>query len=493
MVLVKIDRRAAIPVFLQIANQLRRLMEGGTLKVGSRLPATRNLAQALGVNRTTVCEAYQELWALGYIESRPGSYTRVRERGRIADARSRSGAGAIRWQEAAPRAGETVYRQMVASTGKIHSETSPGEINLSRLDMDSRLFPLEDFRRCLQHVLVRQGPSLLNYGEAQGYRPLREYIAARSRIHGLSVEADEILITNGSQQAIDLVFRLLAPKGETVAIESPTYANVIPILRYHECRILGVPMRDDGMDLDFLRRILKRQRPAFIYTMPNFQNPTGVTTSQAHREQLLQICSLHRVPLVEDGFEEEMKYFGKVSLPIKSMDQNRLVIYLGTFSKVLFPGVRIGWIAADRECIQRLLAIKRISDLSSTPLLQAALYDFCRREYFDRHVRRMHREFRKRMLTALSALRDHLPVEHVRWTQPTGGFLIWVKFLNRQVDEERFYRICARARVSVSPGAFYFPRVDGDKSFRVSISNLEEAEIREGLRRLGRAIRQAVP
>jgi DNA-binding transcriptional MocR family regulator len=491
MLLLKIDRSAASPVYLQIVRQLRQLIECGALKAGAKLPATRSLARALGVNRTTVCEAYQELWALGYTESRPGSYTLVRERGRIVQPRDRPHASAIRWQDAGPRSGAKFYAQMQAFTARAHPAGLPDEINLSRLDMDNRLFPLEEFRRSLQQVFVRDGRSLLNYGDAQGYLPLREYLAERSRIHGLSVAPSEVLITNGSAQAIDLVFRLLAPGGETVAIESPTYANVIQILQYHRCRILGIPMRHDGMDLACLCKALKRRRPSFVYTMPNFQNPTGVTTSQVHRERLLEICNQHRLPLVEDGFEEEMKYFGKVSLPIKSMDRNQVVIYLGTFSKVLFPGVRIGWIMADEECIRRLLAIKRMSDLTTTPLLQAALCDFCRRELFDLHVRRMHRIFRRRMQTALAALKEHLPADHVSWTEPTGGFLVWVTFRDAAVDEQRFYQICAEESVRVSPGIFYYPAAGRERCFRISISNLDEQEIQEGIRRLGRAIRRA--
>jgi DNA-binding transcriptional MocR family regulator len=492
MVFLKIDRSAASPVHLQIVRQLRQLIDGGALKAGARLPATRNLAQALGVNRTTVCEAYLELWALGYIESRPGSYTCVRARGRIVQPQDGFRKGIIPWRQIAPRAGEKFYERMREFTAKAHPPGSPDDINLSRLDMDNRLFPLEEFRRSFQRVCARDGRSLLNYGDAQGFLPLREYLAERGRIHGLSVTAPEVLITNGSAQAIDLVFRLLAPRGETVAIESPTYANVVQILQYHQCRIMGIPMRNDGMDLEYLRRALARRRPSFVYTMPNFQNPTGVTTSQVHREQLLEICNRHRLPLIEDGFEEEMKYFGKVSLPIKSMDQNQVVVYMGTFSKVLFPGVRIGWIMADADCIRRLLAIKRISDLSTTPLLQAALCDFCRRELFDLHVRRMHRIFRKRMQTALAALSRHLPPDHVSWTEPAGGFLIWVKFRDAHVDEEGFYKSCAREGVRVSPGAFYYPATGGEKSFRISISNLDETEIREGIGRLGRAIKRAV-
>lgn len=492
MVLLKIDRSASSPVHVQIVNELRRLMESGTLKVGARLPASRALAQALGVNRTTVCSAYQELWALGYTESRAGSYTTVRERGRIVQPLDPVKPGAICWKSATPGASESFCRQMEKYVAG-YRPSSPGmEIDLSRLDMDNRLFPVDEFRRSINRVLIRNGGQLLNYGDAQGYLPLREYIAERSRIHGLSAEASQVLITSGSAQAIDLVFRLLAPRGETVALESPTYANVIHILLYHRCKVLGIPMRHDGMDLDYLCRILRRRRPRFVYTMPNFQNPTGVTTNQAHRERLLEICVRHGIPLVEDGFEEEMKYFGKVSLPIKSMDRDQVAIYMSTFSKVLFPGVRLGWIIADKECIRRLLAVKRMSDLTTTPLLQAALCDFCRRELFDLHVRRMHRIFRKRMHAALAALREYLPETLVAWTEPTGGFLIWVRFLTRAVREDRFYEACAREGVLVSPGNYYYPTTNGESCFRVSISNLDEGEIREGIRRLGRAVRRAV-
>jgi len=253
---------------------------------------------------------------------------------------------------------------------------------------------------------------------------------------------------------------------------------------------MGIPMREEGMDLAFLRRALTRRRPVFLYTIPNFQNPTGITTSQVHREELLSVCEKFRVPLVEDGFEEEMKYFGKVPLPIKSMDKHRVVVYLGTFSKVLFPGVRVGWVIADKECIRRLMAIKRFSDICTSPLIQAALYEFCRREHFDVHVRRMHRIFRKRMQTALAAARQSLPAGYVSWTEPSGGYLIWVRFKEPGVDESRFHRCCYENKVSVSPGRFYFPAKSRDKYFRISISMLNETEIRDGIDRLGNAIRQ---
>jgi len=153
---------------------------------------------------------------------------------------------------------------------------------------------------------------------------------------------------------------------------------------------------------------LRKEKPALVYTMPTFHNPTGVSTDQAHRERLLSICEGHRIPVLEDAFEEEMKYFGKTTLPIKSMDKHQIVIYCGTFSKVLFPGVRIGWIAAERECIERLVAIRCFSDLAPNMILQAAMDEFCRNGYYDRHINRMHRTYRRRMQAAVRALREHI-------------------------------------------------------------------------------------
>jgi DNA-binding transcriptional MocR family regulator len=234
--------------------------------------------------------------------------------------------------------------------------------------------------------------------------------------------------------------------------------------------------------------VITQQHPVLLYTMPNFHNPTGITTSQAHREALLALCERHSLPLVEDGFEEEMKYFGKVALPIKSMDSGKVVIYLGTFSKILFPGLRIGFIMADAACIERLTAVKRFTDLSASNLAQIVLNDFCRRGCYERHIRRMHRAFRKRMKVALAAARDFLPAARVQWTEPSGGYLIWVTVAGRPADEQRLDEVCRRHGVVVSPGRYYYAGSAPQLQFRISISMLDEEQIREGFSRLGQAL-----
>ncbi len=489
MILPQVVRGSKTPIREQIAGQLRRWIDEGTLAAGEAMPSTRALAERLGVNRSTVCQAYQELWALGYLESRSGSYTRVRARARVVREPDRAGEGLIDWERVSSPAVAALVEHAAGS------DPAPGGedfINLSRLDMDPRLFPLETFRRCVSRVLSSDGDRLLRYGERYGEPTLRRAIAERARTHGMAVSPEQVLITNGSQQAIDLVLRLLAPPGSRVALEVPTYSAVLPLMAGHGLEPLGVPMCADGLDLDHLEWLLTRDRPRLLYTIPNFHNPTGITTSQGHREALLTLCQRHRLPLVEDGFEEEMKYRGGVTLPIKSMDAGQVVVYLGTFSKVLFPGVRTGWVIADPECIRRLAAVKRFSDLSSSGVLQAALAELCREGHYERHVRRMHKVFRRRMEVAQAALRRHLPAEAVSWTEPAGGYLVWVRFRPGVEDGDRFERLCARHRVVVSPGRNFFPKPVHDPCFRISISMLDEDAIEEGVARLGRAVRGLV-
>jgi len=488
MILLKLDRKHALPLYMQIVKQVEQMMEEETLVPGTKLPSSRTLAYQLGVNRSTVTNAYQELWALGYIESRPGSYSRIRKRHRMATPANKSKKGMIEWENVVSPASHNLYEIFQDFSPEYKDESTSKIINLSRLDMDDRIFPTDDFRRCMHQALMNNGARILGYGEHMGYGPLRETIAHRLQTHGISVTAEEILITNGSQNGIELVFKLLTVPGGEMAIESPTYANVLPLLKFYQTKIVEIPMTETGLDLDCLKNVLTKRQPAFLYTIPNFHNPTGVTTTQAHREALLSICEQYQMPIVEDGFEEEMKYFGKVPLPIKSIDKNQIVIYLGTFSKVLFPGIRVGWIAAEKECIQRLLALKRFGDLSSNSVIQATLYEFCRRGYYDLHIRRMHRIFRKRMHTALKAMKEHLPADKVRWQEPSGGYLIWIHLPNLDPEKSHLEEIFHQHGVLVSWGKKYFPHYQPQPYFRISISMLDEDEIEEGIKRLGDVI-----
>jgi DNA-binding transcriptional MocR family regulator len=439
-----------------------------------------------------VALAYQELWALGYLDLRPRSSPRVRERLRMAGPEDGVHTALVDWEKAVSPAAGLAYRAYLETEREAGLSYGRSPIDFRSLDMDRRLFPLESFRRAMSRALRKNGASLLGYpADRAGFPPLRETLARRLRGHGISVTAEEIFLTNGAQQGLDMVLRLVAAPGRAVAVESPTYRQVIPLIRLHGLKALEIPVRNDGMDLEVLAASLRSERPALVYTMPNFQNPTGVTTSQAHRERLLGLCETHRVPILEDGFEEEMKYFGRVVLPIKSMDRHRLVIYCGTLSKVLFPGVRVGWIAADRECVERLKAIRLFSELAGSAVPQAAVHEFLEGGAYDRHVGRMHRVYRKRMQTALRTLRRSLRPEWADWREPNGGYLIWLAMKpvsGRTVD---WVRLFAGQGVKVSPGKPYFFSRAPASRLRLSISTVNEDEIVEGIGRLAEAARFA--
>jgi DNA-binding transcriptional MocR family regulator len=487
MLLLTVDARADTPIHRQIVDQVRAKIDRGALRCGDRLPSTRRLAESLGIHRSTVALSYQELWSLGYVDMREGAAPQVRQRRGLAgvDASPRD---RLDWEAFSAPASRMVYAEDQAVPAA-PAGAEAGVISLATLDLDRALFPVTRFRECLNRALKQHGARLLSYGDRLGFPPLREYLSRRLRQHGITASPAEILLTNGSQHGLDLILRLAADARRGVAVEAPTYDTFLRLLRCHGYRVYPVPMTPKGMDLARLARVLRTTALAYIYTIPTFQNPSGVYAGQAHRERLLALAEQARVPVIEDGFDEEMKFFGNTVLPIKSMDRAGCVLYCGTFSKVLFPGCRIGWVVADPDCIARLGAIRRVQDLSSSSLLHAALWDFCERGYFDRHLALMHRTFKGRMRLALDALQRHIPPEHATWSEPPGGYLLWLQ-LPDGVGADAVAARCLRQGVRVLSGRHFFPRAPRTAYLRLSISNTGAAEIEEGIRRLAAALRE---
>jgi GntR family transcriptional regulator/MocR family aminotransferase len=502
--LLRIDTHSPVPLYRQIVEELRRRIDAGDLPDGYRLPGSRKLARQLGVDRSTVYKAYQELWALGYLESEPGSSSRVRRRLSPAAGTGAPASSRIDWQGRGPEAfreAEERYRaeesSAAARRARAADACSPGEegkqghgkpIDFTPLAPDRRHFPAEEFRSCLNTVLAQEGPELLGYGDPQGLAALRASIAERLRLHAIHVSPEELLITAGAQNGLELIMKSFAAAPAGIAMEEPSYSRAAALARSNGLRVQPVHMGPAGMDLAELERVIETAPPALVYTIPNFHNPTGITTDQAHREALLRLCTAHRIPIVEDGFEEELKYFGTSILPIKSMDSQGIVLYLGTFSKVLFPGLRIGWIAAPQAAIERLRVRQKFAMLCSSPADQAALELFCRRGFYDRHMRRMQRIYRGRMQTALRCLRQQLSPELATWHSPQGGYTIWLEIQGCTGSEARIVKHCAERGVLVSPGSEHSLDGAAGRHLRISLGETDEEEIRIGIRRLAGAL-----
>ncbi len=474
---ISLERSAPVPLYLQLRNQIAQFVASGKLPPGSRLPASRDLAEQLGVNRATVSNAYDQLVAEGLARSHVGQGTFITGRPEphpTAD---------MTWPFS--RAMEAAGRQPRHTTPRTEH---PNPIDFASLVPDEELFPIEPFRDVLNEVLDREGKQLLQYGPVAGYGPLRDYIAARLAERGVQASPDEVQIVNGSQQGLDLVFRTLVDPGDRVAVESPTYSAVLPVLAQYQAQLLHVPMTHQGMDLRALEVALTRQPAKLVYSMPTFHNPTGITMDLESRKKLLQLAMKHRLPVIEDDFESELRFAGQELPPLKALDEMGLVIYLGTFSKGLFPGLRLGWIVAPHAVVETLSRTKMFSDYHSSPLLQAAVLEFCRRGHYQEHIRRLTKIYRKKSRRLVEAMTRYFPDE-TSWTEPDGGYAYWIT-LPEGVSSQALLSESARAGVVFTPGNHFFTGDEGDGSFRMSISRVPLDRIDEGIQCLGEILQR---
>lgn len=475
---LELQRDVPMPLYLQLRNQIAHLIATKRLAPGTRLPARRDLAEHLRVNRATIANAYDRLVADGLARSHVGQGTFVTEA---------PGAGAsteaFRWPLS--RAMEAVSR--FGQLPKPQTE-HPNPIDFASLVPDEELFPVERFREVLDSVLRREGKQLLQYGPSEGYGPLRDYIASRLAERGVSVAADDVQVVNGSQQGMDLVFRTLVDPGDGVAVESPTYSVVLPVLAQYQARIQEIPMTASGMDLEAFETVLARGQVKLLYTMPTFHNPTGITTDLESRKSLLALAERYRIPIIEDDFESDLRFDGQALPPLKALDPADLVLYLGTFSKGLFPGLRLGWIVAPPGVVDTLNRTKMYSDYHSGHLHQAAILEFCRRGYYDEHLRELAMIHRKKARRLVAALSRHFPPE-ASWTEPQGGYAFWVT-LPEGLSSQTLLNESARAGVLFTPGQHFFVSELGDRHLRLSISRAPLDRIDEGVKCLGEIVKR---
>lgn len=474
---VQLDRTSPVPLYQQLEAHFEALIEDGSLRPGAKLPATRDLAAKLGINRNTVTSAYEALATKARVHSHVGQGTFVAEP-------SQQTATSHRWSFS--RAAQAA-REWVRFPAE---ETQhPDPIDFATLVPDEDLFPVEPFRVVLDEVLAQQGKKLLQYGPAAGYPPLRRYIAARLAHRGVETTPDNVLVVNGSQQALDLICRTLLDPGDSVVLESPTYTIVLPLLAQYRAEIEEVPMTPRGMDLTVLEGAVLRSRPKLLFTMPTFHNPTGITMDLASRERLVTLATRYRVPIVEDDFDPELRFDGESLPPLKAFDDKDCVMHIGTFSKGLFPGLRLGWIVAPAAVVDALGRSKLISDYHTSLVLQAAVLAFCERGHYDEHLERLAGIYREKRRTLVAALEKYFP-ENVTWTHPEGGFAFWIT-LPETLSADTILTEAAAEGVVFTPGGHFFAHQGGSRFFRLSISRVPLGRIEEGVKRLGNVLRRS--
>jgi 2-aminoadipate transaminase len=362
----------------------------------------------------------------------------------------------------------------------------------------SEVFPIEEFKEACIRVLENNGPKSLQYGSTEGYKPLREMIARHSLRYGIEVTPDNILITSGSQQALDLLGKIFINRGDRILVESPTYLGALQAWNAYGAEYVSVPADENGMQTDALEEAL-RCGPKFIYVLPNFQNPTGVTLTLERRKKLVEMADRYGVPIIEDDPYGQLRFEGE-HLPAVEVVDGRIratngcysgnVIYLSTFSKILAPGIRLAWVIAPPEVIFKLVQAKQGADLHTSTFNQIVAYEVGHQGFLDKHILKIREVYQQRRDVMLDALEEHMP-EGVHWTHPLGGLFLWAT-LPEQLKSSEILKEAVKEKVAFVPGDSFYPNGGGQNTMRLNFSHSNPEMINEGMARLGRVVKKAV-
>jgi len=358
------------------------------------------------------------------------------------------------------------------------------------------LFPLREIEEACRHILREDGARALQYGATEGYGPLKEYLADSVRKYGIPAVPDNVLLTNGSQQALDLVGALFIGPGDYVITGRPTYLGAIQAWDTYEARYQTVEEDENGMIVDQLEDAYEQvlaasgHPPRFIYVLPNFHNPAGTTLPLERRQQLAEIATKLNLPVVEDDPYGQLRYEGEDIVPINALIPER-TIYLGTFSKTLTPGLRLGWIICPEVLIQRFVQAKQGADLHTSTFIQYIANDICQRGLLKPHVKQLREVYKERRDTMLDALAEFWP-ESSSWTRPQGGLFLWAR-VPEPIDTLEFSKTALAEKVAYVPGIHFYPNRDGGhNAMRLNFSYCPPELIVEGIRRLGVALKNIV-
>jgi len=360
------------------------------------------------------------------------------------------------------------------------------------------IFPVEEFKEACIRVLDEHGSEALQYGTTDGYLPLREMISRHTNQYGIKVTADNIMITNGSQQALDLLGKIFINPGDRVLVESPTYLGALQAWNTYNAQYVTVPSDDEGIQVDKLEMAL-RAGPKFMYVLPNFQNPTGVTLPLERRERLVELADRYGVPIIEDDPYGQLRFEGKHIPTVEYLDDqlhgngtsyHGNVIYLSTFSKILAPGIRLAWVVATPEIIQKLVTAKQGADLHTSTFNQIVAYEVGRKGFLNDHIKRINSVYKERRDIMLEELEKNMP-EGVKWTKPLGGLFLWVSLPEICNSKELLIKAVEK-KVAFVPGESFYPNGGGLNTMRLNFSNAQPDMIRIGIRRLAETIKESI-
>jgi DNA-binding transcriptional MocR family regulator len=482
-----IERDSETPIYLQIRNQIRAMIFDGSLTAGFVLPPERKLADSLGVNRSTVLTAYRELKADGLVDSHVGKGTVVLAHlSEISDTYQAVQPPLWRqyFNQSAERCNDPLLRNILEIANRQDIISFAAGISGYETDPVHALTGIEE------ELLRQPNHFALKHTPTEGFYSLRENIAKLMEKRGTKCNPEEIMVFSGSQQGIDIAARVFLDPGDIVIVEEPSFFSALQIFQYAGARIIGIPADENGMRIDLLEQALQRYRPKFIYTIPTYQNPSGISMSLERRKNLIELAYKKKVVILEDDPYGELRFEGSKLPTFKELDKYGYVIYLSTFSKIIFPGIRIGWMCAQKPVIHQFTMAKQLADLHANSISQWIVDRFLSSGKLEEHLKYICSEYRKKRDIMIEALLDN-PVDGLEWNKPLGGFYIWCGL----PDGLPYSALLAKASekgVAYVPGNTFFLGGRGENYIRLNYTYPPKENIVTGVKRLKEAIEETI-
>lgn len=473
MIFSSLNLNSEEKIHIQIENHIKNEINNGLLQKGSKLPSTREVSKLLSISRNSVITAYENLEEEGIIESLKGRGTFVK-----ASSKMQKGDLTINWEDMINDYGKLCEELDIVKT---ELPWKKGMISFKSIAPDGSLFDLEEFKRSFLNAFSLEGDKLLNYGYAKGYKPLIEYIKKYMKNKGVSLEGRDVLIINGFTEGFDILLSTLTIDGDKVACEEPTHNTAIKMMKTHNLDIKPIKMNKDGIDIESLEKTLKESKPKFIYLIPSYHNPTGIVIKGEKRQEVYNVCEKYKVPIIEDGFNEELLYSSSHVAPIASLCSNgNGVVYVGSFSKILFPGLRIGWIFGDARLIDILESVKRERNIHSSFIDQAVFYKYMESGAFKKYMKKIRKHYKDKYNFTLEQVKKYIPNDYILGE---GGLHIFIKL--KGINGRDVLKECYERGVVFMPGDIFYNGDNGEDTIRLGFSRVSEEEIEKGIKIIG--------
>lgn len=464
-----LDRQGNEHLYIQLYKFIKNMIINGEINPHEKLPPIRKLSKILGINNVTIVKAYDMLEAEDYVYKKIGSGTFVSE------------IGNIKYDER-----EDIYAD-ISLMDRGHIQINENMINFASATPTPELFPIEDFKGVLNEVLDRDGGYAFEYQESKGYYPLRQSIVDYLKLNNINTFTDNIQIISGAQQGIDIISKALLTHRDTVIVESPTYTGAIATFRSRGVNIIEIPINQGSLDFELLEKCIIEYKPKLIYTMPNFQNPTGYSYNISSKKRLLDIANKNDILIIEDDYLRDLNFYTNENTTLKSLDRNEKVIYIKSFSKIFMPGLRLGFLVTPLSLNKDILMAKHTSDISTSGLIQRAFDLYLRKGIWKKHITLMKNIYKERFDVMVNSIDSYFP-EEIIFKKPMGGINFWIN-LTQQININDLYSQCIDNNIVFVPGNVFYPSNNIDVNYiRLSIAAVYKEEIQKGIKTLGQLI-----